>query len=183
MCRGIPPRRWRARRRDSIGRWRWATSKRGLRSGNRDNPFPEEMNRRLITRMAAWHFASTPENVSSLVAEQVPRSQIFLTGNPVVDALLRMAADAKPTPETTELLDRAGGRKIILLTTHRRESFGQKMTGNMAVLREFVGRHPDTVIVFPTHPNPSVRGGRGRHFRPLRPVFSSSRRWITGSSS
>jgi UDP-N-acetylglucosamine 2-epimerase (non-hydrolysing) len=130
----------------------------GLRSGNRDNPFPEEMNRRLITKLATWHFASTPENVAALRGEHVPEPQIFLTGNPVVDALLKMAADAKPTPETAALLTRIGDRKIILLTTHRRESFGEKMAGNLRALRDFVGNNPDVAIVFPTHPNPSVKG-------------------------
>jgi UDP-N-acetylglucosamine 2-epimerase (non-hydrolysing) len=143
----------------------------GLRSGNRDNPFPEEMNRRLITRMATWHFASTPENVAALRSEKVPDDQIFLTGNPVVDALLRMVADAKPTAETAALLDRVGDRKIILLTTHRRESFGEKMTGNMAVLRDFVTAHSDTVVIFPTHPNPSVRGAAADIFGGCDSVF------------
>jgi UDP-N-acetylglucosamine 2-epimerase (non-hydrolysing) len=129
----------------------------GLRSGDPHSPFPEEMNRRLITRLATYHFAATPRNRETLLAEGVDSASVFLTGNPVVDAL--HAIRMRPTaPELDDLLQRTAGRRLIVLTTHRRESFGEVLAGNLRVLRAFVERHADVALVFPVHPNPAVRG-------------------------
>jgi UDP-N-acetylglucosamine 2-epimerase (non-hydrolysing) len=130
----------------------------GLRSGDPRSPFPEEMNRRLTTRMASLHFAATERNVRVLRAEGVPASSIFLTGNPVVDSL-RAVLDSPPPADgpAAELLERIAGTKPIVLTTHRRESFGDVMSGNLRVLREFVEARPEASLVFPVHPNPNVR--------------------------
>lgn len=129
----------------------------GLRSGNTHSPYPEEMNRRLVTQLAVYHFASTQRNVNTLLSEGVPEDSIFLTGNPVVDSLQAILKDSTASPEVDELLAATKGSKRVVLTTHRRESFGDVMSGNLRVLREFVERHADVTLLFPAHPNPSVR--------------------------
>ncbi len=129
----------------------------GLRSGNRYSPFPEELNRRLITQLASHHMAATSLNVDNLLREGVQQESIVLTGNPVVDALLWVRSSTKPSPPMRELLAEAQGRKLLVLTSHRRESFGPMMRGNLAALSDFVNRHEDVMLVFPVHPNPSVR--------------------------
>jgi UDP-N-acetylglucosamine 2-epimerase (non-hydrolysing) len=129
----------------------------GLRSGDPLSPFPEEMNRRLISRIATAHFAATGNNRDTLLAEGVSPEKVFLTGNPVVDALLEMVDRATPSPVIAELLHQTRNKKRILLTTHRRESFGERMSENLAVLKNFVQSHPDVALIFPVHPNPSVR--------------------------
>ncbi len=128
----------------------------GLRSGDPLSPFPEEMNRRLITRLASFHFAATEDNRATLLREGVEDEGIFVTGNPVVDALKRVLASASPGPEVQDLLTRTEGLRRIVLTTHRRESFGETMSGNLEVLRRFVEGHDDVALVFPVHPNPVV---------------------------
>lgn len=130
----------------------------GLRSGDWLSPFPEEMNRRLITRLARYHFAATEHNVRSLRAEGVPADWIALTGNPVVDSLGRVLEASQPSDSLAALLGRIAGTRPIALTTHRRESFGEVMCGNLAVLGRFVERHEDVSLVFPVHPNPEVLG-------------------------
>jgi UDP-N-acetylglucosamine 2-epimerase (non-hydrolysing) len=128
----------------------------GLRSGDVSSPYPEEMNRRLITRLATYHFAATPRNRRTLVAEGVDESRVFVTGNPVVDAVSSVVAEAVPGPTVDAALASTEGLRRIVLTTHRRESFGAAMTGNMRVLRRFVDAHEDAALVFPVHPNPVV---------------------------
>jgi UDP-N-acetylglucosamine 2-epimerase (non-hydrolysing) len=130
----------------------------GLRTGNRYSPFPEEMNRRLITQLADLHFAATPKNVEILLAEGVQKNCIVLTGNPVVDALQHILARSSASPSLSKLLDDIVANKhLIVLTTHRRENFGQVMSSHLKALRRFVERHQDVALVFPVHPNPSVR--------------------------
>lgn len=128
----------------------------GLRSGNPYSPYPEEMNRRVISRIAAYHFAATPQNREVLLREGIHERTAFLTGNPVVDSLKAVLARPASTPTIQALLDSTTGLKRIILTTHRRESFGEVMGGNLKVLRTFVERHEDVALVFPVHPNPSV---------------------------
>lgn len=128
----------------------------GLRSGMRDSPFPEEMNRRLVTSMTSLHFAATERNVATLVAEGVPADQIILTGNPVVDAVGLIRGRVAPSDEIMALLDSLAGQRIILLTTHRRESFGAIMRDRLRALRRFVDERPNTSLIFPVHPNPEV---------------------------
>ncbi len=129
----------------------------GLRSGNLMSPFPEEMNRRVVSQVAWLHFAATEQNKRNLVREGVPTERIFVTGNPVVDSLQSMLKDLKPSEAIAKLLDATQDKKRVLLTTHRRESFGSVMSENLVVLRQFVERHPDTALFFPVHPNPNVR--------------------------
>ncbi|MDP3167077.1 MAG: UDP-N-acetylglucosamine 2-epimerase (non-hydrolyzing), partial [Hydrogenophaga sp.] len=129
----------------------------GLRTGNRHSPFPEEMNRRLITQLADLHFAATPKNVEVLLSEGVQKKSIVLTGNPVVDALQHILARSPASSSFSKFLDSFAGKRLIVLTTHRRENFGQVMSSHLKALRRFVGRHQDVELVFPVHPNPSVR--------------------------
>jgi UDP-N-acetylglucosamine 2-epimerase (non-hydrolysing) len=129
----------------------------GLRSGNLNSPFPEELNRRLVSNIASFHFAATERNRRALLAEHVPGEKIFVTGNPVVDALQSISKNLQPNQKITNLIEETEGKKRILLTTHRRESFGAAMSGNLRVLRDFVGKRKDVCLIFPVHPNPNVR--------------------------
>lgn len=129
----------------------------GLRSGNLHSPFPEEANRRLVTQIADFHFAATQKNCEVLQREGVCQKQIFLTGNTVVDALHFVLNHTNPSEKIADLIQQTKGLKRILLTTHRRESFGDKMSGNLLELREFVAKRTDTCLIFPVHPNPNVR--------------------------
>jgi UDP-N-acetylglucosamine 2-epimerase (non-hydrolysing) len=130
----------------------------GLRTGDASSPFPEEMNRRLITRLARFHFAATTHNVNTLRAEGVPGDCIALTGNPVVDSLHATVARDEVDPEFRVRIAAIDARRLIVLTTHRRESFGEVMTENLRVLRNFVEAHADVALAFPVHPNPNVTG-------------------------
>jgi UDP-N-acetylglucosamine 2-epimerase (non-hydrolysing) len=131
----------------------------GMRSGDPCSPFPEEMNRRLVTRLATFHFAATEGNRAALLAEGVPDSQIFLTGNPVVQALRDLLL-ARPAPagNAAAILDATAPFKRIVLTTHRRESFGATLEANLKVIRSFVEQHDDVAVIFPVHLNPRVAG-------------------------
>jgi UDP-N-acetylglucosamine 2-epimerase (non-hydrolysing) len=129
----------------------------GLRSGNVFSPYPEELHRRLITRLATYHFAPTCGNRDRLLAEGVRRERIFLTGNPVVDALKAILERYERVFTVQEWLNARPGVRRIVLTTHRRESFGKTLAENLKSLRCFVESHPDVVLTFPVHPNPAVR--------------------------
>ncbi len=129
----------------------------GLRSGNASSPFPEEMNRRVVGRFASLHFAATDYNRDTLLAEGVPGRDIHVTGNTVVDALFETLHSVEPGSELAELRRRIQGRKMILLTTHRRENFGDTMRAHLRGLRQFAEARPELCIVFPVHPNPAVR--------------------------
>ena len=128
----------------------------GLRSGNIQSPFPEEMNRRLISQVASWHFAATEHNRASLLAEGIGDTAIFVTGNPVVDSLQRIVSSTEGGSALKATIDGLAGLKLIVLTTHRRESLGPAMEENLRVLREFVENHSDVALAFPVHLNPSV---------------------------
>jgi UDP-N-acetylglucosamine 2-epimerase (non-hydrolysing) len=129
----------------------------GLRSGNILSPYPEEINRRHITQLATYHFASTTRNRNALLQEGIDEKAIFVTGNPVVDALQMVLKSQKPFC-TPSLLAKIASHKCIVLTTHRRESFGRVLAENLKVLSRFVRDHDDVVLVFPMHPNPNVSG-------------------------
>lgn len=129
----------------------------GLRSGNLQSPFPEEANRRIISQLATYHFCATVGNKRNLLAENIRENQIFVCGNTVVDALAFILKNEQPSAKIEKLIDETKGLKRILLTTHRRESFGETMTENLKVLRDFVSKNKDVCVVFPVHPNPNVR--------------------------
>ncbi len=129
----------------------------GLRTGDIDSPFPEESNRRLISQVSSLHLAATPGNVATLLSEGIAETNIFLTGNPVVDAIQSIATNAVPTAEFRSFLERLDGKRIVALTAHRRENFGARLDGYLRVIRDFIATHDDTVLVFPVHPNPEVQ--------------------------
>jgi UDP-N-acetylglucosamine 2-epimerase (non-hydrolysing) len=130
----------------------------GLRTGDRYAPFPEEMNRRLLGSIATWHFTPTREAVLRLRHEGVASSAIHLTGNTGVDALRWMAPRCRPgkLPKPIRAL-LTSNRKLLLVTCHRRESFGQPMKDVARALARIAGGHPEVQLLFPLHPNPSVR--------------------------
>lgn len=129
----------------------------GLRSDNALSPYPEEMNRRLITRLARLHFAATRHNVALLRAEGVAEEAIALTGNPVIDAVKWILHEVPASADLRQLIDELKPFRLLVLTTHRRENFGAVMHDHLATLRRFVDTHPDTALVFPVHSNPAVR--------------------------
>lgn len=129
----------------------------GLRSGNRLSPFPEEMNRRLVTEIADLHFAATTLNRDTLLAEGVPAERVHVTGNSVVDALHHTLSHTRPGIDLLALRRKVAGRRTVLLTTHRRENFGDTMRAYLRSLRRFVEAHTGLCVVFPMHPNPNVR--------------------------
>ena len=143
----------------------------GLRSGNAQSPFPEEMNRRLISQLATLHFAATEFNRESLLAENVNPAQIFVTGNPVIDALEFVLKNAEPSGQIIQIIEQTRNLKTVLLTTHRRESFGAAMRENLFALRDFVEAHKDTAIIFPVHPNPAVKSAAKAIFQSHERVF------------
>lgn len=129
----------------------------GLRSGNLMSPFPEEANRRLVSQIASFHFAATEKNRRNLLAEDVPTEKIYVTGNPVVDSLKSMLKKLAPSQQISDLIRATEGQKRLLLTTHRRESFGEAMEANIRVIRDFVEHRKNVCLFFPVHPNPNVK--------------------------
>lgn len=129
----------------------------GLRTGNRYDPFPEEMNRLLTTRLATLHFAPTQESADNLLAEGVPAEAVTVTGNTVIDALLSTAAkDYRPSdPILARVLSVPG--RVLLVTAHRRENWGEPMAQICRAVQEIAARFADLTVVFPMHKNPVVR--------------------------
>jgi UDP-N-acetylglucosamine 2-epimerase (non-hydrolysing) len=132
----------------------------GLRSGDRDTPFPEEANRRLVDQLADVLFAPTAAAARTLAAEGHDASRVHVTGNTVVDALLaardevrRRAIGIPGVPEAA-----IDGKRVILVTAHRRESFGAPLRAICRGIRRIVRSEPDAVAVFPVHLNPEVDG-------------------------
>jgi UDP-N-acetylglucosamine 2-epimerase (non-hydrolysing) len=130
----------------------------GLRSGEKWQPYPEEIFRRLSGVMADLHFAPTPESRWNLLAEGVGPEQIFLTGNTVVDALHDVASRDLPVRDPALADALASGKRLVLLTAHRRESFGEPIRELFGAVRELADAHEDVLFFYPVHPNPNVRG-------------------------
>lgn len=127
----------------------------GLRSGDVCSPFPEEVNRRMITTVATLHLAPTVEARDNLLAECVPPRSIVVTGNTIVDAMHRRY---QPTSDEDWISRLAGsGRRIAVLTMHRRETWGPSMRAIVQAAGDVVARRGDTTLVVPAHPNPVVR--------------------------
>jgi UDP-N-acetylglucosamine 2-epimerase (non-hydrolysing) len=129
----------------------------GLRTGNMAEPFPEEMNRVLTGHIASLHCAATQEAAGNLLRENIARDSIILTGNTGIDALFRVVEGIRAgriPPQTAVSLNPQ--KKLILVTAHRRESFGEGIRDICRAIRTLAMR-PDVQIVFPVHPNPSVR--------------------------
>lgn len=132
----------------------------GLRSGNIYSPWPEEVNRKVTGAVADLHFAPTQGAADSLLAENVGAEAIHVTGNTVIDALFATVAQIEERPALAAGLDavaaRFAGKRIVAVTSHRRENFGQGMA-NIAEALARIAARPDTAVVFPVHPNPQVR--------------------------
>ncbi len=142
----------------------------GLRTGNRYSPWPEEMYRQLTGRLATFHFAPTDRAQENLLAEGVPQSQIFVTGNTVIDALQtivrRIETDGAIEAELITTIGLAGydvhrlkrGKRLVLITGHRRENFGQGILNICCALKTLSARYPDHDFVYPVHLNPAIQG-------------------------
>jgi len=127
----------------------------GLRSGDLAAPFPEEGNRRLASVLARFHFAPTETARAALLAEGVADTAIYLVGNTVIDAVLAMAARPHlPWPAGLPALD--PDRRLLLVTLHRRENFGEPLRCCLEALARFARAHPELVLAYPVHPNPNV---------------------------
>ena len=125
----------------------------GLRTGDVRRPFPEEMNRRLVTALATLHFAPTQLAAENLYAERVDATRVFVTGNTVIDALQRPLTSAATVASPP--LD--PGRPVLVVTAHRRESWDEGMAQLGAALAELARERPELQVVFPIHRNPIVR--------------------------
>lgn len=129
----------------------------GLRSHNKHHPWPEEIFRRLTGVTADLHFAPTSEAAENLRAEGVPAEQVFVTGNTVVDALLEVAAKDLPVESDDLRSALAADQKLVLVTAHRRESFGAPMREAFGAIRALADVHEDALFFYPVHPNPEVQ--------------------------
>lgn len=129
----------------------------GLRTGNKYSPFPEEMNRKLTGALADYHFAPTATSKANLLRENVPEAKIVVTGNTVIDALkTTVKKDYRFDDDALhEVLD--SGKRLILMTTHRRENLGEPMRHVYKALCEVLRTHPGVEAIFPVHKNPKVR--------------------------
>ncbi len=127
----------------------------GLRSHSRYSPFPEELNRTMLSRLASWHFAPTEYSAELLRKENIPPNTIYVSGNTVVDALHWMVDRLKPQNLPGGMMD--GSRKLILVTCHRRENLGLPMRSVALAIKYIAESHPEVNILFPMHPNPLVR--------------------------
>jgi len=130
----------------------------GLRTYNKYSPFPEEVNRHLTGVLADLHFAPTSTSCDNLVRENVDRDNIFITGNTVIDALLNTVDDSFVFENTILNNIDFKNRKIVLLTSHRRENLGKPMENIFKAVRRLVNENPEVEVVFPVHLNPKVRG-------------------------
>jgi len=130
----------------------------GLRTGGSNlTPFPEELNRQVISTIAAMHFAPTSENLGNLVRENIPVEQVFVTGNTGIDALQWSSRmDVKSANADLEELAQSD-RRIVVVTAHRRENWGDGLRGIAEGVARLADRHPETGFVLPVHPNPRVR--------------------------
>lgn len=128
----------------------------GLRTGNIYSPFPEEMNRKLTGSLATYHFAPTSSSESNLVKENINQDHLYVTGNTVIDALATtVREDYVFEEEAINALDST--KRIVLVTTHRRENLGEPMRHVYGAIRQLVEEFVDIQIVFPVHKNPKVR--------------------------
>jgi UDP-N-acetylglucosamine 2-epimerase (non-hydrolysing) len=145
----------------------------GLRTADRYNPFPEEMSRRQTSQIASLHFAPTQLAVDNLKREGITEN-VFLTGNTVIDALLETSRRLAETPVDTSLFGKVDFEKfkVLLVTAHRRENWGESMDEIAKALRQIADEFPEVQILYPIHKNPVVR-------QSIEPVFEGHDRLIT----
>ena len=132
----------------------------GLRTGNMESPWPEEANRVLTSRLAKWHFCPTESNRTNLLREGVPEKDIYVTGNTVIDALMFAREKILDNPPPIAELPAEvmfGKKRMILITGHRRENFGEGFEHICRAIRGLAERFTDVNFVYPVHLNPCVR--------------------------
>ena len=156
----------------------------GLRTHNIYSPWPEEMNRQITGRIATYDFAPTPLSRQNLLDEGVPAERITVTGNTVIDALQMVVAKMKANPELGDALraklyrsgydinrlqvsELAGRRRLVLITGHRRENFGEGFINMCTAIKDLAKKYPDVDFVYPMHLNPNVR-------KPIHEVFGEN---------
>lgn len=125
----------------------------GLRTWDLCNPFPEEANRVIVSKLARWHFAPTESARQNLLREGVMDSQIVITGNTVIDALLMTVKKDVPIGINLD-----ANKRLVLVTAHRRENFGEPFRNICRALQTLAMNNPDVQFLYPVHPNPNVRG-------------------------
>ena len=162
----------------------------GLRTGDLGSPWPEELNRRITGMVAALHCAPTRRAADALLAEGVPHEQVHVTGNPGIDALLetlrRESGGAKPAEQKYGL---SPGRRMILITAHRRESFGRPLEEICRAVAVLAERFADCRFVWPVHPNPNVHEpvhrqlGRRENVQLVGPASYPEFVWLMGRST
>lgn len=148
----------------------------GLRTGDIYSPWPEEGNRKITASLAAFHFAPTQASRANLRAENVPENRISVTGNTVIDALFMAQAQISEFPATRANLEAQfsfldSGKKLVLVTGHRRESFGGGFERICSALKEISLTHTDVQIVYPVHLNPQVQEPVNRILNGAKDVF------------
>ena len=134
----------------------------GLRTGHMRSPFPEEFNRRVVSLLADMHFAPTEVAARQLLAEGVAPEKVFVCGNTGIDSLLLtlerlQSGNLSPSPTLVSALTARAGQRVIAVTGHRRESFGNAFRNICHAIRRVVEEFPDVLVVYPVHLNPSVR--------------------------
>jgi UDP-N-acetylglucosamine 2-epimerase len=129
----------------------------GLRTGDRYNPFPEEMNRRLASELATWHFAPTEWARENLLAEGIAADHVYVTGNTSIDALQSVAAASYQFEDPLLARIAGNGQRLILVTAHRRENWGKPMENIASALAKIASEFPDCEVVVALHRNPVVR--------------------------
>jgi len=134
----------------------------GLRTSNLYSPWPEEANRKLTSVLAQWHFAPTATSRSNLLKEGVPSSAIHITGNTVIDALLQVRVKIFDSPQLRQQFDHDFSfldprKRLVLVTGHRRENFGDGFERICQALTRIAKNHPDVQVVYPMHLNPQVQ--------------------------
>ena len=132
----------------------------GLRTWNMESPWPEEANRVLTTRLVKWHFCPTENNKANLLKEGVAEKDIFVTGNTVIDALLMAKKKVNANPPSIDGLPddlMVSNARMVLITGHRRENFGEGFENICMAIRNLAERFPDIHFVYPVHLNPNVR--------------------------
>jgi UDP-N-acetylglucosamine 2-epimerase (non-hydrolysing) len=129
----------------------------GLRSYDRDHPYPEEINRRLISVACEMHLAPTTNSAMNLLKEGIDANRVYVTGNTVVDALLHIARNDRKTLNNYLNLEALSGNRMMLVTAHRRENWGKPLEELCYGLRNLVEKYHDVYVVYPVHLNPNVR--------------------------
>jgi len=129
----------------------------GLRTFDIYRPFPEEMNRKLISSLATLHFTPTKKNEENLLREGIDESRIFVTGNTAIDALLMAIKNDRSLTSNHKFREVDFDKKIILVTAHRRENFGENIRNICYAMKEITERNEDVEIIYPVHPNPNIK--------------------------